>query len=244
MLDYTYYMLLNQEQPYILPICDEPLQLIFEDEAIIVVNKPSGLLSQPGKHPLNQDSVLLRLRQLYPQAELAHRLDLDTSGVLIAGTNRTHQAQLNRQFAERDVKKSYTALVTGLLSEASQGHKGLRFTSSSSGIIDIPIGPDLANKPKQKIDWQYGKSAISHFERIDYCSEKNISRTILSPYTGRSHQLRLHCQAIGHAILGCDLYADEATYLQMPRLALHAHQLKLKHPVTQESLCFNAAAPF
>jgi len=242
-------MLHQQEQPYILPLLsDDELSIVYEDAHIIVVNKPSGLLSLPGKHPLNHDSVLSRLQQLWPDAALAHRLDLDTSGLLLAAKNKTIQAQLNKQFAERIVKKRYSALVSGKPSETDlavlpkQWQQACHFADES--IIELPICPDPTQKPKQKICFEKGKYAKTLMRLLQYNAEKDISELSLTPHTGRSHQLRIHCQAIGHPMLGCDLYADKKTFSLYPRLALHACELAFIHPVLDTLVQAYSPAPF
>ncbi len=229
-------MLSTQEQPYILPTCEEELSFIYEDEAIIVCNKPSGLLSVPGKHPLNQDSVLTRLQSLYPQAQLAHRLDLDTSGILLAAKTSSFQAILNKQFAQRQTQKQYLAMVDGHFNIKAIDQDFVTINNHPLKLlIDKAMGPDKANKPKQKLI-DDGKPAQSVFELIHYDDKHDISLLKLSPLTGRSHQLRLHAQSLGFALLGCDLYAPESVYLKASRLCLHASFLEFNHPIKQSTI--------
>lgn len=244
-------MLIHQEQPYILPLCEEKLAILYEDDHLLICNKPSGLLSLPGKHPLNQDSVLTRLQAQYNHAALAHRLDLDTSGIILAAKNKTAHAHLNKQFADRLIKKHYTAIVNGAVTPQSiaalyTDHISLTINTNgfTEGSINLPMRANPEKKPTQKICFESGKQALSYFE-VSYYNAKNDTSTIqLKPHTGRSHQLRLHCLALGHPIIGCDLYADKAAFEKADRLCLHASAIRFKHPATLMPMSVHCPTPF
>lgn len=201
--------------------------MIFADEHLLVVNKPSGLLSVPGR--FMKDCVLHRMQFEYPDARNVHRLDLDTSGLLVLALSQLAVSDINRQFRERIVGKSYVACVYGDVIDAE-------------GEIDLPLAPDPVNRPRQLVDHEQGKASLTRFERLRV--ENGCSRLLLRPVTGRSHQLRVHLAAIGHPILGCDLYAHEAAFKASDRLCLHASELNIDHPATAERLTFSCPVPF
>ena len=218
MSDYTY---------HIPPPCDEPIDIVHIDEHFMVVSKPAGLLSVPGRFV--KDCVLHRLIFDYPDVRIVHRLDLDTSGLLVLARSALATSDLNRQFRERLVTKVYDAVVAGVVEQ-------------TTGEIDLPIAPDPDNRPRQRIDQEHGKQALTRYEVI--ARDHDESRMALYPVTGRSHQLRIHLASIGHPILGCDLYADLAAYEAAPRLMLHAAKLGIQHPKTGEPIEFEAPAAF
>ena len=205
------------QQPYIVPPCDEPVDILYEDEHLLFVQKPHLLLSVPGRHPANQDCVISRIRATHPAASIVHRLDLDTSGIMVIPLSAGVHGHISRQFQERAVKKAYHALVFGRVLE-------------EHGEIDLPIAPDWQNRPRQKICTERGKAALTRFEVLK--RETDRTRLLLKPTTGRSHQLRIHLATVGHPILGCDLYAHDTALAMSPRLLLHASYLGLTHPVT------------
>ena len=212
---------------FIAPICEGEIDLIHEDDVILVINKPSGLLSLSGKHPLNYDSVHYRLRQDYPDCKMIHRLDFGTSGLMVIAKDLTVSPYLNRQFQARQVIKHYTAILFGQLEH-------------SSGVIDYPLAK--AEFPRHKVCLASGKAAMSHYrvlERLDHGT-----RVHFSPQTGRTHQLRLHSQAIGHPILGCDLYGHSQSLAASQRLMLHASYLEFTHPLEQKRMSFECPSPF
>lgn len=230
----------HQAQPFIVPACKQALEFVYSDEDILIINKPSGLLSVPGRLPENNDSVATRVQQQYPQASIVHRLDMDTSGLMVLALNKAAHRHLSRQFEQRQVDKAYTAVVSG-------------HVSSRQGVIDLPLICDWPQRPKQKVDFISGKQAQTLFRCIHYLDEQGdkqpgdrqkATRIELKPYTGRSHQLRVHMQAIGHAILGCKFYANEAEIKQASRLLLHAHYLRFRHPNKNEILNWYRAAEF
>ena len=215
--------------PFIAPVCHEQIEILYEDEHLLLINKPSGLLSLSGKHPANKDSVHYRLVKDYPSALMVHRLDLGTSGIMVIALNKVINAQLCRQFSNREVTKTYTALL--------DGHLVL-----NKGIIDKPIAK--ADFPLQKICYESGKPAQSQFEVLERLTHPFCSRVIFTPITGRTHQLRIHSQIFGYPILGCDLYASDAAFFMADRLMLHAISLTFDHPVSGERINGQCECPF
>lgn len=205
------------------------LETIYQDETLWVVNKPSGVLSVPGKAPDKQDSILSRIHWQFPKAEAVHRLDLVTSGLLIIALNKNIERDLRRQFRERLVDKTYLARVWG-------------WPKKPQGIINLPLICDWPRRPKQMVSFSRGKEAITYYE----CLSKNQTSTLikLTPITGRSHQLRLHLFALGHPILGDNLYGNFYTKRMAPRLLLHATSLSFIHPLSKKRLSFFSPAPF
>jgi len=173
----------------------------------------------PGRHPQNRDSVIARLQLEFPSASIVHRLDFDTSGVMVIPLTPFALSHISKQFQARRVKKTYTAVVSGLVKDAV-------------GVIDLPIAADMDNRPKYKICPSQGKPSVTEFEVLARNEIAQTSRVALHPITGRSHQLRLHMQALGHPILGCEFYADDVALQQAPRLLLHATRLEFTHPGT------------
>jgi tRNA pseudouridine32 synthase/23S rRNA pseudouridine746 synthase len=221
---------------FIAPICHETIQVLFEDQHLLIINKPSGLLSLSGKNPLNKDSVHYRLVQQYPSATMAHRLDFGTSGLMVLALNKTSNGHLTRQFQNRTIDKTYTAILRGHI-------------ENDEGSINIPIIKDADNFPYQKVCHDTGKTALSHYQVLERLhAPHTASRVLFTPHTGRTHQLRIHSQAIGHPILGCDLYGDnnkESPSVAMAkRLLLHASTLTFEHPVSGERITFKAPCPF
>ena len=192
----------------------------------MVVVKPHLLLSVPGRHPVNRDSLISRLQRRCPEARAVHRLDLDTSGIMVVPKNPSSLSEIARQFQRREVEKEYTAIVWGEI-------------ACSTGTIDLPIATDWPNRPKQKICHETGKSAVTHFEVIDISDNRSLVR--LRPVTGRSHQLRIHMACLGHPILGCDMYAHAEALAASSRLLLHATRLNFKLPTS--STWFSGFAP-
>ena len=220
-----------QAEPFIVPLCTEKIEILYRDEHLLLINKPGGLLSLSGKHPLNKDSVHWRLVQDFPTATLAHRLDFGTSGLMIVALNKQVNGELTRQFQQRGVVKSYVALL--------QGH-----VAESEGVIDIPIIKDHANFPLQKICYARGKTAQSHYRVLEYLEAPDATRVVFTPLTGRTHQLRIHSRELGHPILGCDLYANDVAFAMAPRLMLHAQGLEFDHPVSGERIKGFCPCPF
>ncbi len=208
-------------------VCNEPVKIVKADSHVVVVDKPSGLLSVPGR--IIKDCVLNRVVFDYPDAVVVHRLDLDTSGLLVLALSKLATSDLNRQFRERLVVKEYQAEVYGIVEQ-------------DKGEISLPMAPDPINRPRQVIDFKKGKAALTRFEVIQ--RRENSTRLCLKPETGRSHQLRIHLASIGHPVLGCDLYAHEDALGAASRLCLHASFLGFFHPESREMKEFTSEAPF
>ncbi len=206
---------------------DVPLRIIHEDAAIIVVDKPAGLLSVPGKLEGRQDCMIARLLAERWNALVVHRLDCDTSGVMIFARTKVAQGFLGQEFEQRRAKKTYVARVQGMV-------------SAEAGQVDLPLASDWAYRPRQKVD-PAGKSALTDWAVIGRSTGE--TRVRLTPLTGRSHQLRVHMLSLGHPILGDQIYAAE-TVAAHPRLMLHAETLALHHPVTGAWMTFAADVPF
>ncbi len=200
------------------------IDVIHADDEVLVVSKPHGLLSVPGKGAHLADSLLTRLKEVFPATLLVHRLDRDTSGVMVFALVPHAQRHLGLQFEKRQVRKAYVARV--------HGH-----VPGSVGTIDLPLAADWLNRPRQMVDLRYGRPAVTKWEVLQACTDE--SRLMLFPRTGRSHQLRIHCQAIGHPILGDPLYA-EGDARQHPRLMLHSVSLRFRHPADGSEVSFSA----
>jgi tRNA pseudouridine32 synthase/23S rRNA pseudouridine746 synthase len=213
--------LVQEPPPYLVPHSQEEIVILYEDADLLLVRKPDLLLSIPGRHPLNKDCLITRLQQRYPTASIVHRLDLDTSGIMVIPLNKPTHAHISRQFQDRKVQKSYHAVVYGVVQR-------------DKGKVDLPIARDWANRPRQMICQERGKSALTHFEVLR--REPDRTRLLLKPVTGRSHQLRIHMRELGHPILGCDMYAHETALGMADRLMLHATSLGFEHPTTGEWL--------
>lgn len=207
---------------------DTPLDVLHEDAHLVVVNKPHGLLSVPGRGPHLADCLLTRLQAAFPDALLVHRLDRDTSGVMVFGLTPHAQRTLSAQFEARSVRKTYVARVFGHL-------------EPRIGTVDLPLVVDWPNRPLQIVDHVNGKPAQTDWQVMRY--ETDTTRVRLFPKTGRSHQLRVHMLALGHPILGDPFYASGPAR-DHPRLMLHAEELRFKHPESGRGLKFRLPAPF
>jgi tRNA pseudouridine32 synthase / 23S rRNA pseudouridine746 synthase len=204
-------------------------EIVFADAALIVANKPSGLLSVPGRG--KDDCLVSRLQTRFADALTVHRLDMETSGLIVLGRGADAQRQLSVAFQQREVGKRYVAVVAGRLTPAA-------------GEIRLPLIADWENRPRQKVDHQLGKPSLTRYRSLAYDEATATTRVALEPATGRSHQLRVHLQALGHPILGDPLYADPAARSQAPRLLLHAEFLAFMHPTSGLPLVFNCPPPF
>ena len=206
------------------------IQLIYQDEGFIIVNKPHDLLSVPGKGPMKQDCLINRLiNQGFVSALIVHRLDYATSGLMVIALNKAMHKSLSLLFQNRLIDKSYQAVLYGI-------------TACHSGEVNQPLRCDWQNRPKQIVDYQWGKKAITHWKILR--RQNNCTRVVLFPETGRSHQLRVHMQWLGHAICGDRFYATPLGLAQSDRLCLHAQQLGFKHPLSNEYLSFKSPCPF
>ncbi|WP_223787114.1 RluA family pseudouridine synthase [Marinicella meishanensis] len=215
-----------------LPYCPptEPLlDIVHQDADVLVLNKPSGLLSVPGRRPEYQDSLQSRAQQQLPGSLTVHRLDMETSGLVVMAMNKPAQAHLSQQFAQRQTQKSYVARVYGHPAEAA-------------GVVELPLICDWPNRPKQKVDQTHGKAATTHWRVL--ITEPETTVLELKPITGRSHQLRVHMLALGLPIVGDQLYATGAALAWAERLHLHSHQLGFSHPATKQPMQFEAPLPF
>lgn len=225
---------------FIAPPCPEQIEILYQDAHLVLINKPTGLLSLSGKNPQNLDSVHHRLVQLFPGCTLIHRLDFGTSGLMVIARNKAINAALCHQFSQRTVTKIYSALLCGHLAE-------------DDGVIDAAIAKDPALFPLMSICAVNGKPALSRYQVVERFYRESedgtslpVTRVQLIPETGRTHQLRIHCQQLGHPILGCDLYGG----LLLPgtertsRLMLHASELHFMHPISQDPIKACHPSPF
>lgn len=224
-----------------LSVSERPFDLIFEDSALLVFNKPSGLLSVPGKGPEKADCLRTRVQQVYPEALTVHRLDMSTSGILLMARSAALHRTLSIAFQDREVHKRYIAVVDGQIRDDNPADGD---DSSMWRLIDLPIATDWINRPLQKIDMEEGKPSQTRYRVLSYDAAADTTRLELAPVTGRTHQLRVHLQSIGHPILGDHLYASPETMAKSARLLLHASQLTFTHPVTGEPLALHCDAPF
>lgn len=224
-------MTIAPRQSAYVPPAASPLDIVFLDQDLLVLNKPSGLLSVPGRGEEKQDSLVSRVTKEFPGALVVHRLDMETSGLMVMARNPETQRALGRAFEKREVDKTYIAIVSGKIEPAN-------------GVIDLPLICDWPNRPRQMVDHQIGKASITRYQTLDYCGKYHTSRLELKPETGRSHQLRVHLQSIGHPILGDALYADERALRQAPRLQLHAASLRFTHPAGKNLLQLESRPPF
>lgn len=207
----------------------ETYRLIHEDAALLVVDKPSGLLSVPAKPPGPQDCLEARLRADYPEALLVHRLDGDTSGLMVFARTRLAQRHLGLQFERRRVSKTYVARVAGVM-------------AGTEGRIDLPLICDWPNRPLQMVCHERGKAAVTDWRVLE--REPEATRVELSPLTGRSHQLRVHLLSLGHPILGDRFYAPPDALAAADRLQLHAARIGFRHPEGGAPVAFEAPVPF
>ena len=206
----------------------DPLDIIYDDAEFVIVNKPSGLLSVPGKGKHLSDCLLERLKLIFPDALLVHRLDRDTSGLIIFALTKFSQRHISLQFEKRQIKKAYVADVWGKLDK-------------KRGVVNLPLIVDWPNRPMQHVDHEIGKEAITEWKVQRY--SKVSTRVKLSPKTGRSHQLRVHMKEIGHPILGDPFYATGKA-ADFPRLMLHAESLRFNHPNGGKGVQFKVVCPF
>lgn len=206
-----------------------PLDIIHQDAQLVVLNKPSGLLSVPGRHEDHKDCLERRVQAEFPTATTVHRLDMETSGILVMALTKEAHRYISRGFEYRKTEKSYIARVDGIV-------------ECDEASIDLPLICDWPNRPRQMVDHERGKSALTHYKVIE--REERATRLALTPITGRSHQLRVHCLSMGHVILGDPLYGKEEDIKAANRLQLHATSLTIFHPSTQEKITFCSEVPF
>jgi len=206
----------------------DPLVILHDDADVIAVDKPAGLLSVPGRGEHLADCLITRVQKVFPHALLVHRLDRDTSGVMIFGLNPHAQRTLSTQFQERQTKKMYVARVWGVPDE-------------KMGTVDLPLIVDWPNRPLQMVCHETGKPSVTDWRLLK--DQGETARIRLIPKTGRTHQLRLHMLALGYPILGDPFYghAESQAY---PRMMLHSEELRVKHPENGQSLRVRAKPPF
>jgi tRNA pseudouridine32 synthase/23S rRNA pseudouridine746 synthase len=211
------------------PPLEPYVSIVYRDDDILVLDKPSGLLSVPGRDPALFDSLIMRVREQFPQAHLINRLDKDTSGIVLMGLNKKAHSVIGTQFEKRTTKKLYTAIVWGHLQE-------------DAGFVDLPLAGDPDNKPCHRVDHENGKPSQTEWQVLDRLPT-GATRVSLVPLTGRTHQLRVHMQSIGHPILGDRFYAEGAALAASARLMLHAEKLGFLHPNGQD-MTFTVPCPF
>lgn len=213
---------------FVAPPCAEQIRRLYQDESILLIDKPSGLLSLSGKNPANLDSVHYRLVQDYPECTLLHRLDFGTSGIMLVALNKRVNAVLAEQFKARTVGKGYIAILAG-------------HVAKDQGCIELAIAKGTF--PRMRVG-DSGKSAVSRFEVLERLDSPARSRVRFTPLTGRTHQLRVHSAAMGHPILGCDLYSPEPVTAMADRLMLHAESITFHHPSSGGQVTLRSPAPF
>jgi tRNA pseudouridine32 synthase/23S rRNA pseudouridine746 synthase len=209
----------------------EGLRILHLSKQMIVLDKPEGLLTVPGRGDDRADCLLSRVQLEFPDAMIVHRLDLATSGIVVMGRGPKYQRELSILFQDRKVEKRYQALVDGLMEQ-------------DEGLVDLPMIVDWPNRPKQKVDFELGRPSQTRYRVLARDEEKNITRVELEPITGRSHQLRVHMDSLGHPILGDDLYGTPVSQGKASRLMLHACRLMLIHPATGKPLDIQSDVPF
>lgn len=218
------------DKPVYTPPSGAPV-FIYVNEGLVVLEKPAGLLSVPGRGVDHQDCLASRVQAIYPEARIVHRLDMATSGLLVMARGVEMERRLSIFFQTRQVHKRYLAVVSGR-------------PQRSEGEITLPLIADWPRRPRQKVDLENGKPCRTGYRVIGFDPQRQGSRVELIPHTGRSHQLRLHMTAIGHPILGDELYGDEHSRQSAPRLLLHATELEFPDPVSGERLKLGSPAPF
>jgi tRNA pseudouridine32 synthase / 23S rRNA pseudouridine746 synthase len=213
------------------PPPDEGLQAVYLDEHLLVVNKPAGLLTVPGRGDHLQDCLIHRVQHHVPEALIVHRLDMATSGLVVLARGPDMQRALSQAFMNRQVYKRYEAVVWGNVAQ-------------DEGTVDAPLITDWPRRPRQMVDWAQGKPSQTVFRVTERLSDPTSTRVSLEPLTGRSHQLRVHMLTLGHAILGDPLYGPLQAQQASTRLLLHACELKLPHPCSDQGLHLTSISPF
>jgi len=211
------------------PPAHRGLTLLYLSEQLVVVDKPSGLLSVPGRGADKEDCLSRRVQAEFPDAMVVHRLDMGTSGIVVMARGARAQRELSILFQERRVRKRYQALVDG------------RWSAGAAGEIELPISVDWPNRPKQKVDHATGRPSLTRYRVVD---TGPVSRIELEPVTGRSHQLRVHMEAMGHPIIGDDFYGTPESCAKAERLMLHACRIEFGHPETGAPLRVDCPPPF
>lgn len=213
------------------PPPDTGLQILYQDESLLIVDKPAGLLSVPGRGADKQDCLISRVQAEFPDALIVHRLDMGTSGLMVLARGKAMERALSILFQSRQVHKRYVAVVAGQV-------------QPEYGEINLPMITDWPNRPRQMVSFELGKPSCTRYRVLAYDAAADVTRVELEPVTGRSHQLRVHLQALGHPILGDELYANPQLCAKAERLLLHAAMLSFPHPVSNESFCIRSKVPF
>ncbi|OQX03630.1 MAG: RNA pseudouridine synthase [Thiothrix lacustris] len=213
------------------PPANTGLNILYLDESLIVVDKPAGLLSVPGRGEDKQDCMIARVQAEFPDALIVHRLDMGTSGIMVMARGKAMERALSILFQTRQVHKRYVAVVAGQILQMQ-------------GEIDLPLITDWPNRPRQIVSFELGKPSQTRYQVIAYDAVTDTTRVDLEPLTGRTHQLRVHLQALGHPILGDELYASPSTCAQSVRLLLHAARIRFPHPQSGGILSINSPIPF
>jgi len=209
----------------------QPIAIIHQDEHLLVVNKPSGLLSVPGRGPDKQDCLINRVLEQYPNARTVHRLDQPTSGLVVIALTYEGQREMGKLFERRQINKSYIAVVGGNIAK-------------NEGEINLPLICDWPNRPRQMVDHEHGKAAQTRYRVLERDRVSGTTRVELTPITGRSHQLRVHLRELGHPILGDNLYAPQPLQTRASRLLLHARTLTFRHPLCDRALSLTCEPDF
>lgn len=222
-------------------VCDRPIdahqgiEIVYQDDHLLLVNKPAGLLTVPGKGPDKADCMISRLQEKWSRANVVHRLDMATSGILVVALTPTAHRELSKQFQNRETSKEYIAVVYGSL-------------LATEGTVDLPLITDWPNRPRQKVCHESGKPSQTLWQVIPTPNTRkplaHSTRVKLTPITGRSHQLRVHMLSLGHPIIGDNLYGCETSINMAPRLLLHARKLTITHPISQTTITAIAEADF
>lgn len=210
---------------------EHALDILYRDDDLLILNKPAGLLTVPGKGPDNQDCLIRRALVTFPNARVVHRLDQGTSGIVILPLNYITLRTLTKQFEARGVHKRYIAVVAGLMEE-------------DEGEVKLPLICDWPNRPLQKVCFEHGKAAHTRYQVLERDEAAQTTRVLLEPVSGRTHQLRVHMLSLGHPILGDRLYAPLEIQAMAPRLLLHAQKIFFDHPITQQAVQVECLANF
>ena len=213
-----------------------PISVLHADDQLLVLDKPAGLLSVPGRGPDKADCLSARVQARYPDALVVHRLDMATSGLIVMARGTLMQRRLSEAFSRREVSKRYVAVVAGRLEQTS--------LADDWDSIDLPIAADWPNRPLRIVDRVRGQASLTHWRVLGPGSGADTTRVQLEPVTGRTHQLRVHLKALGHPILGDALYAPDRIATAASRLLLHASELRLIHPASGTQLDFSCPASF
>ncbi len=211
------------------PPMEPYLDVVYQDDDVLLLNKPSGLLSVPGRKEIHKDSLQSRAVAAHPTATTVHRLDMETSGLIVMALNKPSHVALSRQFEQRKIGKNYIARVFG-------------YVKQTEGQVNAPLICDWPNRPKQMVDLTKGKQALTHWSVIKH--EQQTTLMSLKPVTGRSHQLRVHMLHIGHPIVGDQLYAEGDALTCSARLQLHSQKIEFNHPTSQNLMVFEVPADF